>query len=79
MASLVKAPFLKVEASKYTEVGYHGRDVETMIRDITEIGVNMVKSEMIKGVQKKAEKAAGRKAPESIAARRVQKRRQVQP
>ncbi|MBI5307803.1 MAG: ATP-dependent protease ATPase subunit HslU [Planctomycetes bacterium] len=58
MASLVKAPFLKVEASKYTEVGYHGRDVETMIRDITEIGVNMVKSEMIKGVQKKAEKMA---------------------
>ncbi|HJW85780.1 MAG TPA: ATP-dependent protease ATPase subunit HslU, partial [Candidatus Brocadiaceae bacterium] len=61
MASLVKAPFLKVEASKYTEVGYHGRDVETMIRDITEIGVNMVKSEMIKGVQKKAEKAAEEK------------------
>lgn len=58
MASLVKAPFLKVEASKYTEVGYHGRDVETIIRDITEIGVNMVKSEMIKGVQKKAEKMA---------------------
>lgn len=61
MASLVKAPFLKVEASKYTEVGYHGRDVETMIRDITEIGVNMVKSEMIKSVQKKAEKAAEEK------------------
>jgi len=58
MASLVKAPFLKVEASKYTEVGYHGRDVESMIRDITEIGVNMVKSEMIQGVQEKAEKMA---------------------
>lgn len=58
MASLVKAPFLKVEASKYTEVGYHGRDVESMIRDITEIGVNMVKAEMIQSVQEKAEKMA---------------------
>ena len=37
MAALVKAPFLKVEASKYTEVGYHGRDVESMVRDIAEI------------------------------------------
>lgn len=58
MAALVKAPFLKVEASKYTEVGYHGRDVESMIRDITEIGVNMVKTEMIQNVQEKAEKMA---------------------
>lgn len=56
MAALVKAPFLKVEASKYTEVGYHGRDVESMVRDITEIGVTMVKSEMIQDVQEKAEK-----------------------
>jgi len=58
MAALVKAPFLKVEASKYTEVGYHGRDVESMIRDITEIGVNTVKAEMIHEVQKKAERMA---------------------
>ena len=58
MAALVKAPFLKVEASKYTEVGYHGRDVESMIRDITEIGVNTVKAEMIREVQKKAERMA---------------------
>ena len=58
MAALVKSPFLKVEASKYTEVGYHGRDVESMIRDITEIGVNMVKGEMIHDVQEKAEKMA---------------------
>ncbi len=58
MAALVKAPFLKVEASKYTEVGYHGRDVESMVRDITEIGVNMVKAEMIQSVQEKAEKLA---------------------
>jgi ATP-dependent HslUV protease ATP-binding subunit HslU len=58
MAALVKAPFLKVEASKYTEVGYHGRDVESMIRDIAEIGINMVKAEMIHGVQEKAERMA---------------------
>src|SRR5439155_16309958 len=41
LAQLVGAPFLKVEATKYTEVGYHGRDVESMIRDLTEIGVGM--------------------------------------
>ncbi len=58
MAALVKAPFLKVEASKYTEVGYHGRDVESMVRDITEIGINMVKAEKIQEVQEKADKMA---------------------
>ncbi|MDP6433338.1 MAG: AAA family ATPase, partial [Candidatus Scalindua sp.] len=47
IANLVKAPFLKVEASKYTEVGYHGRDVESMIRDIVEIAVNMVRTEHV--------------------------------
>ncbi len=45
LAKLTKSPFLKVEASKYTEVGYVGRDVESMIRDLVEIGVNMVKAE----------------------------------
>src|SRR5271157_6455998 len=45
LAQLVGAPFLKVEATKYTEVGYHGRDVESMIRDLTEIGVSMVRHE----------------------------------
>ncbi len=45
LARLTKSPFIKVEASKYTEVGYVGRDVESMIRDLVEIGVNMVKSE----------------------------------
>lgn len=58
LANLVKAPFLKVEASKYTEVGYHGRDVESMIRDIVEIGVNMVKIEKMDEVKQKAEKMA---------------------
>ena len=56
IANLVKAPFLKVEASKYTEVGYHGRDVESMIRDIVEIAVNMVRTEQMEKVGEKAEK-----------------------
>ncbi len=55
IANLVKAPFLKVEASKYTEVGYHGRDVESMIRDIVEISVNMVRTEQMEKVGEKAD------------------------
>ncbi len=55
IASLVKAPFLKVEASKYTEVGYHGRDVESMIRDIVEVAVNMVRTAQMEKVSEKAE------------------------
>jgi len=55
MAGLVRAPFLKIEASKFTEVGYVGRDVESMIRDLTEIGLNMVRSEHLEKVRKKAE------------------------
>jgi ATP-dependent HslUV protease ATP-binding subunit HslU len=54
LAKLVKAPFLKIEASKFTEVGYVGRDVESIIRDLTELGVNMVKTEMAEQVQEKA-------------------------
>jgi ATP-dependent HslUV protease ATP-binding subunit HslU len=54
LAKLVQAPFLKIEASKFTEVGYVGRDVESIIRDLTEIGVNMVKTEMSEKVQEKA-------------------------
>jgi ATP-dependent HslUV protease ATP-binding subunit HslU len=45
LAQLVGAPFLKVEATKYTEVGYHGRDVESMIRDLTEMAIGMVRQE----------------------------------
>ncbi|MBI3578257.1 MAG: ATP-dependent protease ATPase subunit HslU [Ignavibacteriales bacterium] len=54
LAKLAHAPFLKVEASKFTEVGYVGRDVESMIRDLTEIAVNMVKAEKTAEVQSKA-------------------------
>jgi ATP-dependent HslUV protease ATP-binding subunit HslU len=54
LARLVNAPFLKIEASKFTEVGYVGRDVDSIVRDLTEIGVNMVKSEVSGQVQDKA-------------------------
>jgi len=57
-AKLAQAPFLKVEASKYTEVGYVGRDVESMIRDLTELAVNMIKAEMAEVVADKAAQAA---------------------
>jgi len=54
LAKLAEAPFLKIEASKFTQVGYVGRDVESMIRDLADIAVNMVKSEMQERVQEKA-------------------------
>ena len=54
LAKLVQAPFLKIEASKFTEVGYVGRDVDSIIRDLTEIGINMVKNEMSEQLQEKA-------------------------
>jgi ATP-dependent HslUV protease ATP-binding subunit HslU len=54
LAQLVGAPFLKVEATKYTEVGYHGRDVESMIRDLTEIAIAMVRQEQRGQVETKA-------------------------
>ena len=58
LAKLVNAPFIKVEASKFTEVGYVGRDVESMIRDLTEYAVNMVKAEKSAEVQGKARQLA---------------------
>jgi ATP-dependent HslUV protease ATP-binding subunit HslU len=55
LANLAQAPFIKVEASKYTEVGYVGRDVESMVRDLTDLAVNMVKKEKSIAVNQKAE------------------------
>lgn len=54
LARLVGAPFIKVEASKYTEVGYHGRDVESMIRDLLDLAINMVRREEAESVQTSA-------------------------
>ena len=55
LAGLVNAPFLKVESSKYTEVGYHGRDVESMIRDLLNLSINIVRNECSTRVRQKAE------------------------
>jgi ATP-dependent HslUV protease ATP-binding subunit HslU len=58
LAKLAQAPFLKIEASKFTEVGYVGRDVESMIRDLTELAVNMMKAEESRKVQQRANEMA---------------------
>lgn len=56
LARLARAPFIKVEATKYTEVGYVGRDVESMIRDLVNISINMVRNEMREQMEKKVNK-----------------------
>uniref|UniRef100_A0A7V3RI49 ATP-dependent protease ATPase subunit HslU n=1 Tax=candidate division WOR-3 bacterium TaxID=2052148 RepID=A0A7V3RI49_UNCW3 len=58
LADLANAPFVKVEASRYTEVGYVGRDVESMVRDLVEIAVNMVRQEKYRAVEEKARQYA---------------------
>lgn len=58
LAKLSQAPFIKVEASKFTEVGYVGRDVESMVRDLTELAIQMVREEQTKAVEIKAKDAA---------------------
>ena len=58
LAKLAQSPFIKVEASKFTEVGYVGRDVESMVRDLAEIAVEMVRDERRAEVREKARQAA---------------------
>lgn len=58
LAKLIRAPFVKVEASKFTEVGYVGRDVESMVRDLVETAVNLVKDQAQEDVKAKAQQAA---------------------
>ena len=58
LARLAQSPFIKVEASKFTEVGYVGRDVESMVRDLVELAVDMVKEERLVDVREKARRAA---------------------
>src|SRR5947208_3067788 len=58
LARLMRSPFLKIEASKFTEVGYVGRDVESIVRDLTEIGVKLVRDEKNRAVQDAAERNA---------------------
>jgi ATP-dependent HslUV protease ATP-binding subunit HslU len=54
MAGLLQAPFLKIEATKFTEVGYHGRDVDTIVRDLVELAARMVQSELATSVRDRA-------------------------
>ena len=58
LAGLVNAPFLKVEATKYTEVGYHGRDVESMVRDLLDIAIRIVRDEQTEVVREEAQRRA---------------------
>jgi ATP-dependent HslUV protease ATP-binding subunit HslU len=58
LAKLAQAPFLKVEATKFTEVGYVGRDVESIVRDLVDVSINMLREVSRKEVQAKAETAA---------------------
>ncbi|MCH5157772.1 MAG: ATP-dependent protease ATPase subunit HslU [Clostridiales bacterium] len=66
LAKIVKAPFIKVEATKYTEVGYVGRDVESMIRDLAETAVHLVKEEQMAVVANKAREFAEQKIINAI-------------
>ncbi len=66
LARLANAPFIKVEASKFTEVGYVGRDVESIIRDLADLAVSMVKSEKTEEVEEFAEKHAGERILEIL-------------
>lgn len=67
LAKLVKAPFLKVEATKYTEVGYVGRDVESMVRDLAECAIRLVKEEKTAEVRYKATATAERRIAKTLA------------
>ena len=58
LARLTRSPFLKIEASKFTEVGYVGRDVESIVRDLTELGVKLVREEKNRSVRDAAERNA---------------------
>ena len=74
LAKLVKAPFIKVEATKYTEVGYVGRDVESMIRDLVECSARLVHEEKMREVAIKAEAVAERKLVNVLSAMKKEER-----
>ena len=73
LATLSNAPFVKVEATKFTEVGYVGRDVETIIRDLTEFAVSMIRKRMIEGVQKPALEKAEQRLLDAMLPKREKK------
>jgi ATP-dependent HslUV protease ATP-binding subunit HslU len=70
LARLVRAPFVKVEASKYTEVGYVGRDVDAMVRDLVEAAVRMVREEKVESVREQAEQQAAERLLDALQRRR---------
>jgi len=72
LAKLAEAPFLKIEATKYTEVGYVGRDVESMIRDLVEIAVKMVRDEEQRLVEERAKREADKKIFEQLYLRKTE-------
>lgn len=73
LAKLVGAPFIKVEATKYTEVGYVGRDVESMIRDLVEVAIRMAKDKKFAEVKQKAEGIVERKIVNAVVAEKKKK------
>ena len=70
LAKLVKAPFVKVEATKFTEVGYVGRDVESMVRDLVEVAIRMVQEEKSKEVELRARENVEEKLVPAITKKR---------
>ena len=73
LAKLCGAPFIKVEATKYTEVGYVGRDVESMIRDLVEVAIRMVRDQKYAEVKKKAEEIVEKRIVNAIVAEKKKK------
>ena len=66
LATLTGAPFVKVEATKYTEVGYHGRDVESMVRDLLEVAIALVRSELFEQVKEQGGQAVEQRLLDSL-------------
>ncbi len=79
LARLVKAPFVKVEATKFTEVGYVGRDVEAMVRDLVETSIRIVQGERMQVVEDKAARAADERLVDLLAPLPQRKRRSTNP
>lgn len=77
LAKLVKAPFIKVEATKFTEVGYVGRDVESMIRDLAEVAVRLVKEEKLAEVEVSSKASAQKKITDALYASRKKQQSDV--
>jgi len=76
LARLAQSPFLKIEASKFTEVGYVGRDVESMVRDLTELAVSMVRAEEMESIQAKAQEIAEEKLLDILLPPKQQQRKE---